>query len=188
MYLELIDAFHAFCEDDRASIGVITGAGDRAFCAGIDLRTAERSPLAAPSAAPSAAPAGRSASGCEVGLDYFGPGRELTTEKILIAAINGDTHSIGLEWACLADFRIAEEHASFRATAERRDPGWVEGRAVCLPRIIGRERARELSTTGRVLDAREALQIGLVNEIVPRGCSLSRSVDLARRISMLSPR
>src|SRR5690606_36021931 len=90
-----------------------------------------------------------------------------------------------LEWACFADMRIAEEHASFGVTCRRWNIGLADGGSQRLPRIIGLGRAMELIITGKVINAREALNIGLVNEIVPQGQSLARAVALAKQIAAL---
>ena len=75
----------------------------------------------------------------------------------------------GLEWACLADIRIADEHASFGVTCRRWNIGLGDGGTQRLPRIVGMGRAMELIITGRVIGAREAERIGLVNEVTPSG-------------------
>ena len=91
----------------------------------------------------------------------------------------------GLEWACFADMRIAEEHASFGVTCRRWNIGLADGGTQRLPRIIGMGRAMELIITGKVIDAQEAYRIGLANEIVPKGTSLSRAIELAEFICTL---
>ena len=83
----------------------------------------------------------------------------------------------GLEWACYADIRIAEEHASFGVTCRRWNIGLADGGTQRLPRIVGMGRALDLIITGRVIDAREAHHIGLVNEIVPKGKGLERALE-----------
>ena len=89
----------------------------------------------------------------------------------------------GLEWACFADIRIAEEHASFGVTCRRWNLGLADGGTQRLPRIIGMGRAMELIITGRVIDTQETHRIGLVNEIVPKGRSLERALELAKFIA-----
>lgn len=91
----------------------------------------------------------------------------------------------GLEWACFADIRIAESHASFGITCRRWNIGLADGGSQRLPRIIGMGRAMELILTGRVIDAAEALRIGLVNEVTPAGEGLSRALELALLIAAL---
>jgi enoyl-CoA hydratase len=105
--------------------------------------------------------------------------------KPIIAAINGSAYAVGLEWACFADIRIAEEHASFGVTCRRWGIGLADGGTQRLPRIIGMGRAMELIITGRVLNAVEAERYGLVNEIVPKGTSLNKAKALANFICSL---
>jgi enoyl-CoA hydratase len=109
----------------------------------------------------------------------LGPSRWTDIYKPIVAAVNGVAYAGGLEWACFADIRIAEEHASFGVTCRRWNIGLADGGTQRLPRIVGLGRAMELIITGRVIDAREAERIGLVNEIVPKGKSLERALELA---------
>lgn len=113
----LFDALGQFRDDDSASVLVITGAGSDAFCSGADLLAAtamyrtdlDVEPLFDPSS----------------GLDNhpipaegnIGPTRWTDIHKPIIAAVNGAAYAGGLEWACLAHLRIADEHASFGVTS-----------------------------------------------------------------------
>ena len=115
----------------------------------------------------------------------LGPSRWTDIYKPIIAAVNGVAYAGGLEWACFADIRIAEEHATFGVTCRRWNIGLADGGTQRLPRIIGMGRAMELIITGRVIDAREAERIGLVNEVVPTGKSLERALELAETICLL---
>src|SRR5439155_410796 len=91
----------------------------------------------------------------------------------------------GLEWVCWADLAIADRHATFGVTCRRWNIGLADGGTQRLPRIVGYRRALELIITGRVIDAEEALRIGLVNEVVPGGTCLSRAIELAEAIAAL---
>jgi enoyl-CoA hydratase len=174
---ELIAAWNLFREDDEAYVAVLTGAGDKAFCSGADLRhVAELVP---------STPAEIAANNRGERPGYLGPSRWTDLYKPVIAAINGVAYAGGLEWACWADMRIAEEQASFGVTCRRWNIGLADGGTVRLPRIVGMGRALELIITGRVIGAVEAERIGLVNEIVPRGKSLERALELARFICAL---
>ena len=174
---ELIDAWTRFRDDDGALVAIITGAGDKAFCSGADLRAvAELVP---------GTPAEVAASNRGERPGYLGPSRWTDIYKPIIAAVNGVAYAGGLEWACFADIRIAEAHASFGVTCRRWNIGLADGGTVRLPRILGMGRALELIITGRVIDAEEALRIGLVSEVVPRGRSLARALELAGRIAAL---
>ncbi len=174
---ELIAAWTDFKEDDSAKVAIITGAGDKAFCSGGDLSAGNDLIPHTPEAIAS------HNRGEEPGI--LGPTRWTDIYKPIIAAVNGVAYAGGLEWACYADIRIAEEHASFGVTCRRWNIGLADGGTQRLPRIIGMGRALELIITGRVIDAQEAKQIGLVNEIVPQGKSLERALELAAFICRL---
>jgi enoyl-CoA hydratase/carnithine racemase len=97
----------------------------------------------------------------------IGPTRWTDIHKPIIAAVNGAAYAGGLEWACLANLRIADEHASFGVTCRRWNVGLGDGGTQRLPRLIGLSRAMDLIITGRVIGAREAERFGLVNEVTP---------------------
>ena len=174
---ELIEAWTDFRDDADAKVAVITGAGDKAFSAGGDLKAGAE---LLPNDPDEIAAHNR---GERPGV--LGPSRWTDIYKPIIAAVNGVAYAGGLEWACFADIRIAEEHASFGVTCRRWNIGLADGGTQRLPRIIGMGRAMELIITGRVIDAEEAHRIGLVNEIVPSGTSLARALELAEFISTL---
>jgi enoyl-CoA hydratase len=187
MSRELVDAWGRFRDDPNASVAVLTGAGPDAFCAGADLK---------------AAAAGFLDSGDEEPLirwtpeeieahnrgdrdGIIGPSRWTDIYKPIIAAVNGVAYAGGLEWACFADIRIADERASFGVTCRRWNIGLADGGTQRLPRVVGMGRAMELIITGRVIDAREAERIGLVNEVTPRGGCVERALQLAGEIAAL---
>ncbi|MBA4751007.1 MAG: enoyl-CoA hydratase/isomerase family protein [Sphingopyxis sp.] len=174
---ELVDAWTRFRDDESALVAVITGAGADAFCAGGDL-TADTGLV--PEDPDEVA---RHDRGEADGV--LGPSRWTDIYKPVIAAVNGVAYAGGLEWACFADIRIAESHASFGITCRRWNIGLADGGSQRLPRIIGMGRAMELILTGRVIDAEEALRIGLVNEVTPAGEGLSRALELAHLIAAL---
>jgi enoyl-CoA hydratase len=167
---ELIDAWDRFRADDTALVGVLTGAGDTAFCAGGDLKAAFGGELDV-----DASPAD----------GVLGPSRWTDIYKPTIAAINGVAYAGGLEWACWTDMAIADEHATFGVTCRRWNIGLADGGTQRLTRILGYRRAIELIVTGRVIDAREAERIGLVNEVVPSGTCVQRAIELAQTIAAL---
>lgn len=175
---ELIWAWTKFRDDESAMVAVLTGTGDQSFCTGGDLTAPAGDNLPT---SPSELAA--HARGERPGV--LGPSRWTDISKPVIAAVNGTAYAGGLEWACFADIRIAEEHASFGVTCRRWNIGLADGGTQRLPRIIGMGRAMELIITGRVIDAHEAHRIGLVNEIVPRGCSLDRAIELGTAIAAL---
>jgi enoyl-CoA hydratase len=177
---ELIGAWDRFRLDDSALVGVLTGAGEHAFCAGGDLKAGYE---IAESSLFDAAELAAHARGERPGV--LGPSRWTDIYKPTIAAVNGVAYAGGLEWACWTDIAIAEAHATFGVTCRRWNIGLADGGTQRLPRIVGFRRAMELIITGRVIDAEEALRIGLVNEIVERGRSRERAVELAREIASL---
>ncbi len=168
---ELIAAWSDFRDDDEAKVAIITGAGDKAFCSGGDLYAGE---ALIPSSAEEIALHNQ---GQAPGI--IGPTRWTDIYKPIIAAVNGVAYAGGLEWACFADIRIAEEQATFDVTCRRWNIGLGDGGTQRLPRIIGMGRAMDLIITGRIIDAQEALAIGLANEVVPKGQSLARALELA---------
>jgi enoyl-CoA hydratase len=115
----------------------------------------------------------------------LGPSRWTDIYKPTIAAVNGVAYAGGLEWACWTDMAIADEHATFGVTCRRWNIGLADGGTQRLTRILGYRRAIELIVTGRVIDAREAERIGLVNEVVPSGTCLQRAIELAQTIAAL---
>jgi enoyl-CoA hydratase len=177
MNAELHHAWQRFRDDPEAFVLVITGAGDAAFCAGWDLQDA--SELSEPG----------DWDAYRVGL-YNNPGecgytRKTDIFKPVIAAVNGYAFAAGLETALLADIRIAADNAEFGALERRWNIVGGDGMTVRLPLVVGFAKALELVITGRRIDAEEALRIGLVSEIVPRGGALVRAQELAAEIAAL---
>jgi enoyl-CoA hydratase/carnithine racemase len=177
---ELVDAWDRFRADDDALVGVMTGAGDRAFSAGGDLKASFEGDHVVP-----LDPAERAAHVRGERPGVLGPTRWTDLHKPTIAAVNGVAYAGGLEWACWADLCVADEHATFGVTCRRWNIGLADGGTQRLPRIVGERRALELIITGRVIDAEEAHRIGLVNEVVPSGTCRERAVELADRIAAL---
>src|SRR6266571_6755884 len=157
----LRDAWLAFETDEKALVGILTG-GDEIFCAGADLNEVD-----------------------ELVTDIEGDSgplgfTRLFVSKPTIAAVAGYCVAGGLEIACWCDLRIADETAVFGCFERRFGVPLVDGGTQRLPRIIGLGRALEMILTGKPVPAREALAIGLVNEVVPVGQSLKRAVELAQ--------
>jgi enoyl-CoA hydratase len=177
---ELVHAWQRFRDDDEAHVAVLTGAGDRAFSAGGDLKSAlDGEPVLAID------PEERAAHVRGERPGVLGPSRWTDLYKPTIAAVNGAAYAGGLEWVCWTDLAIADEHATFGVTCRRWNIGLADGGTQRLPRILGMRRAMELIITGRVIDADEALRIGLVNEVVPSGTCVERALQLAREIAAL---
>lgn len=141
-----------FREDDELWVGIITGAGERAFCAGADIKAM------LPYMKEIRGQIWRLPPTTMRGLDLWKP---------VIAAINGACLGGGLEIALACDIRIAAENATFGVPEVRLGliPGW--GGTQRLPRFIPRAKAAEMLLTGRPIDAQEAYRIGLVNKVVP---------------------
>lgn len=180
MHDELVDAWDRFRVDETAFVAVLTGRGNEAFCAGGDLKSpGEGTPVVSTLPEELAAHARGERPG------FLGPSRWTDIYKPTIAAVNGVAYAGGLEWACWPDIAIADAHATFGVTCRRWNIGLADGGTQRLPRIVGWRRAMELIITGRVIDAQEALSIGLVNEVVPSGEALSRAQELASFIAEL---
>jgi enoyl-CoA hydratase/carnithine racemase len=140
--------------DPEVEVVILTGT-DPAFCAGLDLKELASSGGTLGSAANDGA------------KDHRSRGPFPKIAKPLIGAINGVAVTGGFELALNCDFLVASERAKFGDTHARVGvmPGW--GMTVLLPQAIGVRRAREMSFTGNFIDADEALQLGLVNHVVP---------------------
>ncbi|MGD2042794.1 MAG: enoyl-CoA hydratase-related protein [Acidimicrobiia bacterium] len=180
MGASLVEAWTRFRDDDSALVAVLTGRGGEAFCAGGDLKGELDGSSVLPDTDEERAAHAR---GERPGI--IGPSRWTDLYKPTIAAINGVAYAGGLEWACWTDLAIADEHATFGVTCRRWNIGLGDGGTQRLPRIVGFRRAMELIITGRVIDAAEAREIGLVNEVVPSGLALPRAQELAHRIAAL---
>lgn len=177
---ELVDAWTRFRDDDSAAVGILTGSGEKAFCAGGDLKSLADGRPVVPTSREEIEAHNR---GERPGI--LGPSRWTDLYKPTIAAINGVAYAGGLEWACWCHLAIADEHATFGVTCRRWNIGLADGGTQRLPRIVGWRRAMELIVTGRVIDSAEALEIGLVNEVVPSGTCLERALELAETIAAL---
>jgi enoyl-CoA hydratase/carnithine racemase len=152
---------------------IITGAGEKSFCAGADLK--ERATL-----------------GPEEVKKFIITIRNLLTSIQnlpipVISAVNGVALGGGTEVALASDIRIASENASMGLTEARLAiiPGG--GGTQRLPRIIGVAKAKELIFTGRRVDAKEALEIGLVNKVATSGNLLNECMEMADMIAETGP-
>jgi len=163
-------ALERFESEQDAHVMVLTGAGELAFCAGADLKA----------------------------IDTFG-GRlmapegpmgftRLTPSKPTIAAISGYALAGGLELALWCDLRIATETAMLGYPERRWGVPLIDGGTQRLPRIVGLGRALDLILTGRIIDAQEAISMGLVTEIVAPGAHLERALELANNLAAFPQR
>ena len=114
----------------------------------------------------------------------MGPTR-MVLDKPVIAAVEGWAVAGGLELAVWCDLRVVAEDARFGVFCRRFGVPLVDGGTVRLPRLIGHGRAMDLILTGRAVDAREALAIGLADRVVPSGQARSAAVQLAHELAAL---
>jgi len=157
------DVFAGFRDDPDLRIAIITGAGEKFFCPGWDLKAA----------------ADGEAVDSDYGVGGFGGLQELPDlNKPVIAAVNGICCGGGLEWALSADLILAAEHATF-ALPEINSGTIADAATLKLPKRIPWHIAMELLFTGRWMDATEAHRWGLVNEVLPSGSLLERAHELA---------
>lgn len=163
----LADAFRAFDRDDDSRVAVLYGAGGN-FCAGADLKA-----MADPSLRNHLQPGGDGP---------MGPTR-MQLSKPVIAAVSGYAVAGGLELAIWCDLRVVEESAVFGVFCRRWGVPLIDGGTVRLPHLVGQGRALDLILTGRPVDAREALEIGLANRVVPDGQARLAAEQLAAEIA-----
>jgi enoyl-CoA hydratase len=165
----LSEGYRSFVTDEDARVLVLTGAGELAFCAGADLKA----------------------------IEGFGPRLELEegplgfsrmiAPKPTIAAISGWCLAGGLELALWCDLRIATTQVKLGFTERRFGVPLIDGGTQRLPRIIGLGRALDMILTGRIVEAQEAHEIGLVTEIVPAGGHLERALEYAEALASFPP-
>jgi enoyl-CoA hydratase len=170
---DLARAFHAVQQDDDVRVAILTGEGDKAFVAGADIT--ELATLDAISAAALAARGQAVFSLIE------------TCGKPVIAAVNGFALGAGCELALACSIRLAADTARFGQPEIKLGliPGYGGTRR--LPRLIGKGRALEILLTGEMIDAAEALRLGLVNQVVPAAELLPRAEALAAKIIANAP-
>lgn len=148
---EIGEALDAVAQDATARALLITGAGDKAFCAGADIKELRNRSLI------------EQKRGAELGQRVFAKLEDLPIASI--ALVNGYAFGGGLELALACTFRLASPNAKFGLPEVKLGliPGY--GGTQRLPRVIGQPRAMEMIMTGRTVDAAEAAEIGLVNKL-----------------------
>jgi E-phenylitaconyl-CoA hydratase len=181
--ISLRERLTEFRDDPALSVAVLTGAGDRAFCAGADLKQtpAPDVPYAAAAFAPYEHGVRNGAYVRAITLS------ELAIGKPLIAAINGHALGGGLEIALDCDLRIAAPAATFGLPEARWASIPAVGGASQLLRAVPRAVAMRMLLTGERIDAAEAHRIGLVSDIVPAAELVDAALALARRIAGNGP-
>lgn len=162
-------------EDERVRVVLVTGSGERAFCAGADIK--ER------------------ASEVVRGTDYFV--RQKAThelfrnmeefEKPVIAAINGVALGGGLEIALCCDIRLASSSARLGLPEIKLGVIPAAGGTQRLPRLIGEARAKELILTADLIDAETAHRYGIVSRVLPQAALMPAALELAQRIAAHPP-
>ncbi|MGH7606528.1 MAG: enoyl-CoA hydratase/isomerase family protein [Gemmatimonadales bacterium] len=164
----LWSGFERFAADADARVLVLTGAGERAFCAGADLKEMAETGLRVPPP------------------DFIPHlNRTVHMDKPVIAAVNGVALGGGFLLAQMCDLCVAAEHARFGITEAR----WGRGApwAAPLPWLIPPRVALELLLTAEPIDARRAYEVGLVNRVVPAGRLREEAQGLAERIAANAP-
>jgi enoyl-CoA hydratase/carnithine racemase len=166
------EAFGAACEafaaDGNALVLIITGAGDKSFCAGADLKEMANTAMRVPP---------------KNILVYFN--RTLKTDKPIIAAVNGPAFAGGFQLTQMVDLVVAADHATFAISEPKvgRGAPWASP----LAWIVGPRIALELLTTAEPITAERAYQVGLVNRVVPRERLLEEAERMARAIAANAP-
>jgi enoyl-CoA hydratase/carnithine racemase len=170
---ELLAACTALADRDGVRVVIVTGAGERAFCAGADLK--ERRTLS---------PGERTAHTSAI---------EMAAEALAalpmptIAAVRGFALAGGAELAIACDLRVAAEDATFGFPEVKIGIFPGAGGALRLPRIVGSGTARDLLFTGRRLTAEEAFRLGLIDRLVPGNSVLESAAELADSIAENAP-
>ncbi|CAN7276755.1 enoyl-CoA hydratase-related protein [Phenylobacterium sp. LjRoot164] len=169
-HFELDDAFNAFAADPDQWVGIVTGAGDRAFSAGNDLKhQATGGDMKSP-------PSG-----------FAGLTSRFDLTKPLIAAVNGVAMGGGFEIALACDLIVAADTATFALPEPRVGLAALAGGLHRLPRMIGQKQALGMILTGRRVGAAEGQALGFVNEVVPQADLMAAARRWAGQICELSP-
>ncbi|SHL32033.1 crotonobetainyl-CoA hydratase [Roseovarius litoreus] len=165
------EVFRDFRDDPDLRVALITGAGDKFFCPGWDLK---------------AAADGDAVDG-DYGVGGFGGLQEMRAmNKPIVAAVNGICCGGGLEWALSADIILAADHAQF-ALPEIRSGTVADAASVKLPKRIPYHIAMEMLLTGRWIDAEEAARWGLINQIHPADALMEKARALADHLASGPP-
>jgi enoyl-CoA hydratase/carnithine racemase len=179
---ELASAWRAAAADDAVRSVVLTGAGDRVFCSGMDMKR-------------TIAASQRLAAGERVSDEEFEGLRSVSTAllagfdlgKPLICAVNGHCRAGGLDMMLASELRYAVPEATFALEEVALGLYPTGNTTVLLPRQVGWVHANELMLTARPIDAEKALRIGLINEIVEPGALLERALAAAGVIAGNAP-
>jgi enoyl-CoA hydratase/carnithine racemase len=175
---EMIAAFDAIDADDAVRAVIVTGHGDRAFCAGADLTPADgKQVFASGDTVPDLSDSRVRDGGGMLTLRIY------QCKKPVIGAINGAAVGIGVTMQLAMDIRLASETARFGFVFARRGIVPEAASSWFLPRLVGMQQALEWCYTGRIFDAQEALAGGLVRSVHPADQLLAEARKLAREIA-----
>jgi enoyl-CoA hydratase/carnithine racemase len=169
---ELYEALVSFRDDDALLAAIFTGTGDKAFCSGVDIKDM------LPFIKKTADKPWQQVDTMMRGLDIWKP---------IIAAINGLALGGGLEMALGCDIRIASHNARFGFPEVKVGMFPAGGGTQRLPRLIPTGIAAEMIFTGKMIDAQEALRIGLVNQLVSLEELMATAKEIAHRICEAGP-
>lgn len=173
--IALRDTFQSLAADHEVRVVILTGAGDRAFCTGSDLKKS----LQVPGNFASQTLGDRSS--------VETAARSITIDKPTICAINGLAVGGGLELAMACDIRVAVDTARLGLTEVRVGSIPGSGGTQRLPRLVGMSNALHMLMTGVLIDAAEALRIGLVSRVVPAAELKDETMKIARQIAANAP-
>jgi enoyl-CoA hydratase/carnithine racemase len=176
---EIVDVCEQVRRDPAVRVVILTGAGEKAFCTGLDLKE-------------------RAQETDETTLFDKRRARNLpgvhshhqavaAIDKPTIAAVRGWTVAGGLELALACDIRVAAEDAKLGMMEVRRGRLGGAGGTQRLPRLIGTAKALEICLTGEPVNAEEAYRVGLVNRVVPAAQLISAAEEIAGKISLGAP-
>jgi len=168
---QMSSALDELTHDDDCWVVVLTGSGDKAFSAGMDLKAF-------------AAGEGASILGATGG---FAGIAQRSFPKPIIAAVNGAALAGGCEIMLSCDLVVAAEHATFGIPEAKRGLIAGAGALIRLPNRLPLAVALELALTGEPMDAKRALSLGLINRVVPAGKVLEEAIALAEQISENAP-
>ncbi|MEM7748707.1 MAG: enoyl-CoA hydratase/isomerase family protein [Pseudomonadota bacterium] len=176
---ELVATWLRFRDDDSARVAVLTGAGEKSFCAGADLKTY--------TIAFATAPPHEFRQKWVDGYGLGGITRGLHIDKPILAAVNGFAISGGLEIALACDLRFCAPQAEFGLQDSKWGFHACDGGLVRLPRIVGHGNAMEMILSGERIDAEHAMRIGLVNRIWPADELLPKALEYAQMLASRAP-
>jgi len=169
---EVLDVLRDIAKNEKIKVVIVTGSGDKAFCAGQDLKESKNK-------------------NSDEALEWINEFDNLYWtirhfEKPIIAAVNGVCAGSGWQFPLLCDFRIASENARFSFTEINVGFPCIIG-STLIYLTLGEALAKDLILTGRFMDAKEALKVNLVNKVVPQDKLEETVYKLAKELAQKSP-